>query len=81
MDMDMDIDMDCGYTWGSKPPVYGYMYIYDNRYTFMYLQFSVLVQSLRKSHLNSLVPFFLVYSKVINIRCSVENSKTTFLKN
>ena len=41
MDMDMDIDMDCGYTWGSKPPVYGY--IYDNRYTFMYLQFSVLV--------------------------------------
>ena len=43
MNMDMDIDMDCGYTWGSKPPVYGYMYIYDNRYTFMYLQFSVLV--------------------------------------
>ena len=30
----------------------------------------------KKSYLNSLVPFFLVYSKIFNIRCSVENIKT-----
>ena len=29
-----------------------------------------------KSYSNSLVPFFLVYSKVLNIRCSVETLKT-----
>ncbi len=34
-------------------------------------QFLVLVYSLRKSYLYSLVPFFLVYSKIFNIHCSV----------
>ena len=31
---------------------------------------------LRKSYLNSLVPFFLVYSRVSNKRCSVETLRT-----
>jgi len=30
----------------------------------------------KKSYLNSLVPFFFVYSKVLNIRCSVETLRT-----